>query len=287
MAIRWCWAVMIAIDLVLMPMCSAVVLLGPRWLVGELVAALFVLNPALCIARWTLEDSHLRLRATMQVVIAGMLFLFFLPEAVFAIRPGRRWEPLLQMPGWRRQLGLQVLLLMTIPGLNAVMEFVERGSGTPIPHDPPKKLVTSGIYRYCANPMQLSCALVMLFWAVLLHNRWLALGAAVSFAYSAGIAEWDEKQDLSRRFGNAWRNYRAAVHSWRLRWKPYHVGPAAQLYVARTCTPCSELRSWLTARTPLGLDIIDAETLPHGSIRRMRYDPNDGSDTVEGVRALG
>jgi hypothetical protein len=35
------------------------------------------------------------------------------------------------------------------------------------------------------------------------------------------------------------------------------------------------------------LEIIDAEKLPAGSIRRMRYDPGDASSAVEGVRAMG
>lgn len=127
----------------------------------------------------------------------------------------------------------------------------------------------------------------MLFWAALLQNCWLALGATLSLIYSAGIAEWDEKQDLARRFGNDWRDYRAAVHNWRLRWRPYHAGPEAKLYIAHTCRPCSEVRSWLESKDPLGLTLIDAETLPAGSIQRIRYDPADGSDPVEGVRALG
>jgi hypothetical protein len=33
--------------------------------------------------------------------------------------------------------------------------------------------------------------------------------------------------------------------------------------------------------------VIDAEELPSGSIRRMRYDPTDGSPAVDGVRAMG
>ena len=37
----------------------------------------------------------------------------------------------------------------------------------------------------------------------------------------------------------------------------------------------------------MGLQIVDAETLPAKSIRRMRYDPGDGSETVEGLRAMG
>ncbi|HTD95871.1 MAG TPA: methyltransferase [Edaphobacter sp.] len=286
-SIAWCASIMVAVDLLAMPMCKAVVHLGPSWLLGELVAVLLVLLPALCIARWTLNDTHLHLRATLQIAIAGLLFLFLLPEVIFALRPGEGWAPFSHLPGWRRQLELQILLLLALPGVAAVMEFAERGQGTPIPYDPPRRLVTSGIYRYCANPMQLSCGLVMLFWASLLQNGWLLLAAAMSVIYSAGLAEWDEREDLARRFGAQWCDYRAAVHNWRPRWTPYHAGPAAQLYIASSCGPCSELRFWLETRDPIGLLLVNAETLPKGSIRRMRYDPGDGSDTVDGVRALG
>lgn len=286
-AIRWCVAVMIAADLIAMPLCRAVVQLGPGWLIGEMVAVVMVLVPAVCVARWTLEDTHLRVRAALQVVMAGMLFLFLFPEMVFALRPGRGWTPLLEMAGWRRQLGVQVILLLALPGVAAVMEFAERGGGTPIPYDAPKRLVTSGIYRYCANPMQVSCGPVMFLWAGLLRSGWMMAAAGMSVVYSAGIAEWDEREDLVRRFGTEWREYRAAVRNWRPRWRPYHAGAVARLYIAGSCGPCSELRSWLEARDPLGLQIVEAETLPRGSIRRMRYDPGDGSSAVDGVRALG
>src|SRR5215469_17909914 len=60
-----------------------------------------------------------------------------------------------------------------------------------------------------------------------------------------------------------------------------------RLYIAASCGPCSELRRWLAARRPTGIEILDAEMLPSGSIRRMRYDPADGSATVDGIRAFG
>ena len=94
-------ALMIAVDAVAMPICSPVVLLGPRWLLGEAVAAFAALIPALLIARWTMKDSHLRARAAMQVASAGILFLYLLPEITFALRPGEGWTPLLQMSSWR------------------------------------------------------------------------------------------------------------------------------------------------------------------------------------------
>jgi protein-S-isoprenylcysteine O-methyltransferase Ste14 len=283
----WVAVVMAGFDLIAMPVCGAVVLLGPSWLVGEAVAVVIVLVPALCVARWTLEDTHLRLRSAFQVAISGMLFLLLVPEVAFALRPGRGWEPLLLATSFRRQLELQMICVLALPGVAAVMEFAERGLGTPIPYDPPKRLVTSGVYRYCANPMQVSCGLVMLAWAGVLHNGWLVLAAVVSAIYSAGIAAWDEGADLEQRFGMEWRAYRAVVRNWRVRWRPYHAGPQARVYIARTCGPCTTVRRWLERREPLGLVIVDAETLPAGSIRRMRYDAGDGSAPVEGVRAMG
>ena len=279
--------VMIALDCLLMPACAAAVHLRRDWLVGEAVGVALVLLPALCLAEWTAKRTHLGSRAGLQTVTSGMLFLFLIPELIFAARPGSGWAPLLALPGWARQMAAQLLLFLAIPGLGAVLEFAERGGGTPIPYDPPQRLVTSGVYRFCANPMQVSCAVVMLAWAGLLRSEWMALAACVSVIYSAGLATWDEGDDLRQRFGEPWKEYRRAVGNWRWRWKPYHAGSPALVYIARTCRPCSSVRAWLEARHPLGLEITDAETLQAGSLRRMRYDPQDGTDSVDGVRALG
>jgi protein-S-isoprenylcysteine O-methyltransferase Ste14 len=274
------------LDVALMPLFTPVVRLGSRWLIGEGVCLLIVLVPALGVARFTIENTHVRLRAWMQVAISGGVFLFLLPEIAFAARPGRGWLPLLEMPSWERQIALQLIGLIALPGIGAVMEFAERGGGTPIPFDPPVRLVTSGIYRYVANPMQVCCTLVLAAWAVLLKNGWLLLAPLTSFIYSVGIAEWDEGQDMAARFGEAWRRYRVSVRNWIPRWRPYHAGEPARLFMAASCGPCGELWRWIAARNPLGLEIVAAETLSYASIRRMRYVPEDGSSSTEGVRAL-
>lgn len=275
------------LDVAAMPLCAPVVRLGSSWLVGEGVCLLVVLVPALCVAGFTLENTHLRSRAWMQVAISGGVFLFLLPEIAFAARAGRGWLPLLQMPSWERQIALQLIGLIALPGIGAVMEFAERGGGTPIPFDPPVRLVTSGIYRYVRNPMQTCCTLVLLAWALLLQNSWLLLAPVVSLIYSAGIAEWGEGQDMASRFGEAWERYRDSVRNWIPHWRPYHAEKPARLYMAESCGPCSELWRWIAKRRPVGLEIVAAESLPYGTIRRMRYLPKDGSPSVEGVRALG
>src|SRR6202012_5569883 len=141
-------------------------------------------------------------RAAGQVLLAGLVFLYLVPEIVFAFRPGTPgWQPFLGASPFLRQLWLQILVLLAVPGISAVQEFAMRGHGTPLPYDPPRSLVVSGIYRYCANPMQLSCAVVMLAEALMLRNRWLVLAAFLAGIYSAGLARWDEEVDLARRFG--------------------------------------------------------------------------------------
>jgi protein-S-isoprenylcysteine O-methyltransferase Ste14 len=278
---------MAVIDLAAMPRCAPVIELGRTWLVGEAVSLLVVLLPALYIARWTMESKNLQLRAWFQIAISGGAFMFLLPEILFAAHPGSGWTPLLKMPEWGRQIAVQLILLIALPGIGAVMEFAERGGGTPIPFDPPTRLVTSGMYRYCANPMQLCCALVLGAWAALLRNSWLLLIPLISVVFSAGLARWDEAEDMERRFGEPWRRYREHVRNWIPRWRPFHGGAPALLYMAASCEPCSELWSWIAARQPIGMEIVPAESLAKGSIQRMRYVPEDGSPCVEGVRAMG
>ena len=276
--------VMLLLDLAVMPLCAPVVLLSPTWWIGEGLAIALVLAPAILLQHWTLEARHPGRRGTLQLLIAAGIFLFLFPELVFALRGGA-WT---QVPlhGWALAVAFQAIAVLALPGVSAVQEFAERGRGTPIPYDPPYHLVTSGIYRYVANPMQLSCTVVLLAWGGLLGSWWLASAGAVSFVYSAGLARWDEAEDLRVRFGQPWLAYRAAVRDWRLRLSPYTADAQAHLYIARSCTVCSELRRWLELRKPTGLTLVDAEQYPDEVLQRIRYVPAAGSFPEEGIRAF-
>src|SRR5262249_6239654 len=155
----------------------------------------------------------------------------------------------------------------------AVQEFCQRGGGTPIPYDPPQRLVTSGLYRYVANPMQLSCSIVLMFFGAMLRNGWLASAGAMSFFYSLGLATWDEGEDMRQRCGAGWREYKNAVRAWRVRWLPWFPPdrPPARLYIAETCGPCSQLRRWFQKRGPLQLNIMAAEQYPSRRLLRITY----------------
>jgi len=275
-------------DLCAMPLLSPAVELGQSWLIGECVGVAAALLPAQLFSRWTLEESHLRGRAILHVISSPLLLLFVLPETIFAMLNEGGWSALLSARPWVRSLELQGIAILGMAGVSAVQEFAARGYGTPIPFDAPKRLVTSGLYRFVANPMQISCSLVLAAWGIILRDLWVCAAGAIAVIYGAGIAQWDEGLDMKTRFGERWEQYRRNVKNSIPRWKPWqdpHL-PPARLYVAEECGPCSEIRRWFESRNPVALEIIAAEDHPHHDLQRMTYDPMDGTTPEEGVRAF-
>jgi protein-S-isoprenylcysteine O-methyltransferase Ste14 len=276
-------AVALVLDLVLMPAMSPVLVLGRSWLWGELASLVVVLLPAQLLARWTRLQRRLAGRATLQAILFSGLVVGVLPALVLQLTAGSL-EALRARPGWLVSLSLQAIVLAAIPGLSAVQEFCERGLGTPLPYDPPRRLVTSGVYAYVANPMQISTVLVVSLLGVCVGSPWIAAGGAIALAYGAGLAAWHEDAETAARLGRSWTVYRSHVRSWLPRWRPW-CALGARLYVARGCRPCSEVGGWLRRLEPAGIDIVAAEDHPARDLRRMTYEASDGS-TAEGVAAL-
>jgi protein-S-isoprenylcysteine O-methyltransferase Ste14 len=274
-------ASMIALDLVLMPLCAPVVQLGPHWLIGEIVAAAIVLLPAQLLARWTARDVHLGGRVMLQIVLFAGLVLMGIPAMILALTDGH-WN-IAALPAIGQQVLLQLAIIAAIVGLSAVQEFAKRGSGTPFPYDPPKTLVRSGIYAYVRNPMQLSSSALLALLAMATMNGWLAIGALISVAYGAGFAAWDEGSDLRERFDAAER-YAATVRNWLPSWRPQIEEPST-IYLAMGCDPCSEIAAWLQSRKPCQLLFVSAEEHPTTDLDRVRYEGADGH-IEEGIAAI-
>jgi protein-S-isoprenylcysteine O-methyltransferase Ste14 len=281
------------IDAVAMPAMTPVLRLGPGWLSGELLGLAVGLLPAQCLARWTAEDRHLAARATLQLGLFGGMTLGVVPAMVLDAAGGT-WTALATTDGWRLGLELQLVAAAGLLGVSAVQEFVERGRGTAVPFDPPRRLVTSGPYAYVANPMQLSGMLVLATWGLALESLWVVAAAVMAHLYGLGIAGWDEGRDLEARFGTRWGIYRRAVRRWWPRLRPWHPtldpawGPAepARLYVAWSCGMCAGLGAWLARRRPVGLVLLAAEDHPARDLTRLTYDPGDGSGDETGIGAL-
>jgi len=283
----------VVVDVIAMPRLAPVVNLNAGWLVGEAVAIVVCLVPAQLLAAWTRQGVRVRQRAALQAIAFAGLSLGVMPAAILDWSGGS-WAPLTSRPGWVTGILAQLIAGAGLLGVSAVQEFAIRGGGTPVPFDPPTRIVTSGPYAYVRNPMQLSAALVMLGWGAMLESWWVAAAGVMAVVYGAGFAAGDERGDLERRFGSVWLAYGRDVRSWIPRWRP--AGAAhrsdrtfggAALYVAEECGKCSEVRAWFEARAPIGLQIIAAELHPSRSLTRVTYDPGDGTGDVAGIAALG
>ncbi|WP_438490001.1 methyltransferase family protein [Streptomyces sp. S186] len=264
-------------DLAAMPLAAPVVRLGDGWLVGEAVAVAVALVPGLLLARWTVHQRRLALRAGAQMLLSGALMLALPLALVRPAPPGGR-------TGWA--VSGQLLAVPLLLGAVAVREFVQRGGGTPLPYDPPRRLVTSGPYAYVRNPMQLSVFLFYALLGLLARDARLLAGAAAAFAYGAGLAAWHEGGRMRETYGEPWTAYRAAVPAWLPSLRPWPGSARARLYVAETCGPCSQFGRWIARRRPVALELVPAERHPQ-RLRRMTYETDDGAVRAEGIAALG
>jgi protein-S-isoprenylcysteine O-methyltransferase Ste14 len=111
-------------------------------------------------------------------------------------------------------LGLPVLMVGFAALLWCVREFLIAGKGTLAPWDPPRSLVTTGLYRYSRNPMYVAVTAMLLGWAACfrLTSLWL-YAAAVALAFAARVVLFEEPW-LARTFGDEWDAYRRRVRRW-------------------------------------------------------------------------
>ena len=92
--------------------------------------------------------------------------------------------------------------------------FALRGKGTPLPIDPPKKLVVEGPYGLVRNPMYWSVASVMLGEAAVFHSVALAELAVAFFAGVNVFVLLYEEPALRRKFGAEYEEYCRRVPRW-------------------------------------------------------------------------
>ena len=209
----------VGIDLLTMPLLQPLLILNKGWLLGETLLLLGALIPGLMLYRWTSFQTRLALRTTL---IATGFALLTLVEIALAAHNGD-WKNLELVLASRHPALLVALaplaFAMCIPPILAVREFVIVGKGTPVPMDAPQRLVTTGIYSRIRNPMQFGTIALLFLEALLLWNPWIALSALSILIYSIGFARWSEDEDMQKRFGEDWLDYRRKVPAWRFRKK--------------------------------------------------------------------
>ncbi|VAX35861.1 hypothetical protein MNBD_PLANCTO02-3092 [hydrothermal vent metagenome] len=110
--------------------------------------------------------------------------------------------------------GSFAFICCSVLGLMSSYFMVRDGSGTPLPLDQTNELVVTGPYHYVRNPMAIAgigqgIAVAMMFQStpILIYSL---LGAVVWHLVVRPI----EEQDMVRRFGDAYVEYRQRVSCW-------------------------------------------------------------------------
>ncbi len=97
--------------------------------------------------------------------------------------------------------------------------FAVRGQGTPLPMDPPQRLVVEGPYRLVRNPMYWGVASVVLGEAAVFHSVVLVeLTAIFAVGVNVFVLLYEEPA-LRRKFGAEYEEYCRRVPRWLPRFK--------------------------------------------------------------------
>ena len=277
-------ALLVAIDLRTMPEMAPVLELHPLWWLGEAACVAILLLPSLFIVRTTVSREKLEIRCGLLAAAFGGVFLGLPALLVCGDLEGviLRWQAI---PGPARAFIPAGIFLFSVPGLTAARDLARSGGGTPVPLDPPERLVTHGIYAFVRNPMQLSMTLLLMGEALLLATPWPALMALMGLVYSEGFARWSENEDMRARFGEKWTTYRREIRPWFPRWKPL-VGETCELWIDDSCGPCSEIRQWFEDRQPAQLELRRASEWQGIPLERVTWRHPASGRMESGVAAI-
>ncbi len=117
-------------------------------------------------------------------------------------------------PGPLRWVGIPLMAAGAAVILTCIVDFARRGRGTLAPVDPPRKLVTAGLYRYVRNPMYVGVVTTLAAEALFFGSRSLAIYAAAAWlVFHVWVLVYEEPH-LESAFGEEYAHYRAAVPRW-------------------------------------------------------------------------
>lgn len=98
-------------------------------------------------------------------------------------------------------------------------EFIFKGKGTPAPFNPPKELVTSGLYKFTRNPMYAGVIFVLFGEALFFESVLLLIYVGVMFLIFHMWIIIAEEPYLRSTFGESYKRYCEFVPRWLIRLK--------------------------------------------------------------------
>jgi protein-S-isoprenylcysteine O-methyltransferase Ste14 len=164
-------------------------------------------------SRWA-EREHSEGARIIALLPAGVLFLILLPYVLLVISPSMDTrlglDRLNPGPASLTMGGILFAVGFALAQWSIYMQFT-RGRGTPLPVMPTQRLITTGPFRYCRNPMTLGTILAYLGLSIAAAT---IIGILIVVALATLLLVYlkrMEENELAERFGEEYLAYRRDV----------------------------------------------------------------------------
>ena len=148
------------------------------------------------------------------MLLRAMLAFLALPGVVAIAIPAWLTARALQRGAGFHAVALLPLLAGFALLLWCVRDFYVAGKGTLAPWEPPRNLVTVGLYRFSRNPMYVAVALMLAGWSASTWSSTLSIYTCFVIAAFHLRVLLHEEPFLARTHGAAWEEYRSRVPRW-------------------------------------------------------------------------
>lgn len=98
--------------------------------------------------------------------------------------------------------------------LNMFVYFALAGRGTPAPFDPPKRLVTNGLFRYVRNPGYIGGVLVIVGEGIFFESTVVFIYATFMWVMFHTYVVYYEEPSLKKIFGESYDEYLKITPRW-------------------------------------------------------------------------
>jgi protein-S-isoprenylcysteine O-methyltransferase Ste14 len=163
---------------------------------------------------------------TLATVLGALVFFIFITLMILLFLRLDRWWHLPALPGrpWNLIVSLPLLVLGMILAVWSILQFA-RARGTPVPLNPPARVVRTGPYAYVRNPMLAGGFLQIFGFGILVRSLSLTFLFTPLFVL-LNVLELKaiEEPELAKRLGEEYIEYRKQTPMFFPRWKRPRFG---------------------------------------------------------------
>jgi protein-S-isoprenylcysteine O-methyltransferase Ste14 len=164
-------------------------------------------------SKWA-EKEHSEIARIIALIPAGILFLILLPYILLVVSPSLDarlgLDRLNPSPASLIIGGILIAVGLVFAQWSIYSQFT-RGRGTPLPMIPTQRLLTTGPFRYCRNPMTLGTILAYLGLSIAAATIVGILIVAALASLLLVYLKRMEENELAERFGEEYLAYKRDV----------------------------------------------------------------------------